>query len=65
MRSVKSHYKALLAKWLWRFGVERESLWRKVVVARFALCLDWDSKKVMGRYRCGIWKSIQKEREGF
>lgn len=25
----------LLTKWLWRFGVEQESFWHRVVVARF------------------------------
>lgn len=32
---IHYHNKVLLTKWLWRFGVERNSLWRRVVVARF------------------------------
>lgn len=46
-----------LAKWLWRFGREQESLWRKVVVARFGVSSRWESREGRGRHGCGIWKS--------
>lgn len=54
IRRIKLHNKALLSKWLWRFGMERDSLWRKVVVARFGEESNWESRKVRGRHGCGI-----------
>lgn len=65
MRSIKDHNRALLAKWLWRFGNERDILWRRVVVARFGLASIWKARWVRVRHGCGIWKSIQKLREVF
>lgn len=50
----KDHNQALLAKWLWRFGVERESLWQKVVVARFGFKSVRECKEVRVRHGCGI-----------
>ena len=29
--------KALLAKWAWRFGNEKDSLWKKVIIAGYGL----------------------------
>lgn len=43
IRDLKSHNIALLAKWLWRFGLERYSLWHWVVAARFVEFLKWES----------------------
>lgn len=37
LRSIRDLNKALLAKWLWRFGIERDSLWCHVVVDRFGM----------------------------
>ena len=41
--------KSLLAKWVWRFGCETNSLWKKVLCARYGvdssqLCWNWCSK---------------------
>lgn len=65
IRKLIYHNKALLAKWLWRFGMERDSLWRRVVVARFGEQSRWESKEVHVRHGCGIWKSILKVRKDF
>ena len=27
--------KAMLAKWMWRFGIEEDSLWRKVICSKY------------------------------
>ena len=35
LRHLKVFNHALLGKWLWRFPLERESFWRKVIVAKF------------------------------
>lgn len=65
MRSIKSHDKVLLAKWLWRFRAESENLWRRVVVARFGEKLHWESNEVRVRHGCGLWKSISSLRDLF
>lgn len=48
LRLIWHHNRALLAKWLWKFGVERESLWHSVVVARFGELSYWEAKVVYG-----------------
>ncbi|RVW89271.1 putative ribonuclease H protein [Vitis vinifera] len=35
LRHLKEFNHALLGKWLWRFSLERESFWRKVIVGKF------------------------------
>lgn len=65
IRCIRDHNRALLVKWLWRFGVEKENLWRKVVVARFVERSCWKAKAVRGRHGCGIWKSISAINEMF
>ncbi|GMP84150.1 hypothetical protein CsSME_00037782 [Camellia sinensis var. sinensis] len=39
---------ALLGKWLWRFGVERERLWRTVVEVKYGL--RWGGLEYWGGY---------------
>lgn len=36
--------KALLSKWLWRFGKEENSLWRQVIASKYGLQNAWESK---------------------
>ncbi|KAK3184991.1 hypothetical protein Dsin_032277 [Dipteronia sinensis] len=39
--------KSLLAKWVWRFGTENNSLWRRVICARYGVSLSdltWEWK---------------------
>ena len=35
VRKLTIFNKALLGKWLWRFGVEETRLWRRVVALKF------------------------------
>ena len=35
IRKLTTFNKALLGKWLWRFGVEETCLWRRVVALKF------------------------------
>uniref|UniRef100_A0A2N9EPP1 Reverse transcriptase zinc-binding domain-containing protein n=1 Tax=Fagus sylvatica TaxID=28930 RepID=A0A2N9EPP1_FAGSY len=51
--------KALLGKWLWRFGTEEDHLWRRVIAAKYGLEWGgWQSKPCRGSHGCGLWKSI-------
>ncbi|RVW72046.1 Transposon TX1 uncharacterized 149 kDa protein [Vitis vinifera] len=54
--------KALLAKWIWRFVVEKDVLWKKVIGVKHGLegC-GWKSKEVRGPFGVGVWKEILKE----
>jgi len=57
---------ALLGKWLWRYGREREALWRLVIDAKFgSLKGGWCSIEVSGSYGVGVWKYIRKGWEKF
>ena len=35
IRKLTTFNKALLGKWLWRFGIEETKLWRRVVALKF------------------------------
>ena len=35
IRKLTTFNKALLGKWLWRFGVEETRIWRRVVALKF------------------------------
>jgi hypothetical protein len=60
IRSLRRFNEALLRKWLWRFGVEREALWRQVVMVKYgALEGGWASKMSTGTYGVGLWKFIR------
>uniref|UniRef100_A0A2N9IL45 Reverse transcriptase zinc-binding domain-containing protein n=1 Tax=Fagus sylvatica TaxID=28930 RepID=A0A2N9IL45_FAGSY len=51
--------RALLGKWLWRFGVEENRLWRRVVASRHGVVNGgWCTCQVQGSYGCGLWKGI-------
>ena len=51
---------ALLGKWLWRYGMERDSLWRKVIEAKYKVeGAGWCTEPVLGTYGVSVWKSIR------
>uniref|UniRef100_A0A2N9HQT2 Reverse transcriptase domain-containing protein n=1 Tax=Fagus sylvatica TaxID=28930 RepID=A0A2N9HQT2_FAGSY len=51
--------KALLGKWLWRFGAEESHLWRRVIAAKYGEEWGgWQSKPYRGSHGCGLWKGI-------
>lgn len=59
--------RALLSKWVWRFIMEKDSLWAKVVHSRFRP-LEWsqngEREDGSGRARKGWWKSVVEGVEG-
>uniref|UniRef100_A0A2N9EMD6 Reverse transcriptase zinc-binding domain-containing protein n=1 Tax=Fagus sylvatica TaxID=28930 RepID=A0A2N9EMD6_FAGSY len=57
IRDLRSFNKALLGKWLWRYGSERDALWRLVVDAKYgSLWGGWCSELGKGPYG-GIGKA--------
>ena len=59
VRKLTTFNKALLGKWLWRFGNEETRLWRKVVALKFEEEWGgWTSKLGRRVHRCCLWRSI-------
>lgn len=52
--------KALIRKWLWRFGVERDSLWRQVVAYRHGIQENGDPYPSRGPIGSCPWKGIMR-----
>ena len=66
VRKLTTFNKALLGKWLWRFGIEETRLWRRVVALKFGEEWGgWTSKLGRGAHGCGLWRSIRMGWEDF
>ncbi|KAJ9698913.1 hypothetical protein PVL29_007804 [Vitis rotundifolia] len=62
LRKITFLNKALLGKWVWRFAIEKDSLWKKVLVVKYGQeGLGWRTNEVRGLYGVGVWKEILKE----
>ncbi|RVW28274.1 hypothetical protein CK203_083693 [Vitis vinifera] len=61
LRHLKVFNHALLGKWLWRFPLERESFWRKVIVAKFGEEKGgWTTREVRESYGTGLGKTLER-----
>ena len=61
IRNLRQCNQALLGKWLWHYGLERDALWRRVVEAKYgSLRGGWCSKEVRRSYGLSLWKTIRK-----
>ncbi len=59
VQRVEVFNRALMGKWLWKFGREESHLWRRVIVAKYGLdCGGWMTKKPVGTHGCSLWKGI-------
>ena len=66
IRNLRRFNETLLGKWLWRFGVERDALWRKVVIVKYGSMEGrWTSKVPTGAYGVGLWKYIHNGWDNF
>ena len=66
IRKLTTFNKALLGKWLWRFGKEEDQLWRRVVASKYEEeCGGWTSKLGRGAHGCGLWRGIRMGWEDF
>lgn len=55
LRGLEAMSKALLCKWLWRFGDEEGSLWKHVVSTKFEIEDGWDLMHHQGSYGRSPW----------
>lgn len=55
---LSSMNKALLCKWLWRFGNDPGGLWRQVVAAKFGMEDGCNPSVQRGPYGCSPWRGI-------
>jgi hypothetical protein len=59
IRDLRSFNTALLGKWLWRYGAERDALWRLVVDAKYgSLWGGWCSELGKGPYGVSVGAGI-------
>lgn len=59
IRKISLFNIALLGKWLWRFGIENDALWRQVIERKYGRVWEvWCTRSVNGPYSVGLWKSI-------
>jgi hypothetical protein len=66
VRNMVMFNKALMGKWLWRYALERDAIWRKVVDFKYgSMRGGWCSKEVGGSYGFGVWKSIRRGWDAF
>jgi hypothetical protein len=66
VRNMVMFNKALMGKWLWRYALERDALWRMVVDFKYgSMRGGWCSKEVGGSYGFGVWKSIRRGWDAF
>ena len=56
---LKEKNKALLFKWLWRFPLEQEEIWGKVIKSKYGLQNNrWDAGLAIRSSYCSPWKFI-------
>jgi hypothetical protein len=61
VRNLLQFNRALLGKWLWRYAMDREALWRLVVDAKYNSSRGgWCSEEVVGSFGVGVWKHIRR-----
>jgi hypothetical protein len=66
IKNLRQFNVALLGKWLWRFGMEREALWRRVVLVKYgSMEAGWTTKVPIGLYGVGLWKFIRSNWDKF
>ena len=62
IQNLRYFNEALLGKWLWRFGHEREALWRRVIRIKYGVeGGDWCSNFVPDSYGVILWKTISSD----
>ena len=61
IRKIDLLNKGLLGKWIWRFALEKEILWKKVIGVKCHEGFGWRTNEARGMFGVGVWKEILKE----
>ena len=61
LRKIILLNEALLGKWIWRFAIEKDNLWKVLLVKYGQEGLGWRTNEVRGTLEVGVWKEILKE----
>ncbi|XP_075645387.1 uncharacterized protein LOC142616412 [Castanea sativa] len=60
IRNLRTFNVALLGKWLWRFGQERDALWCQLIEVKYGCDWGgWCSSSFSGPYGVSLWKNIR------
>uniref|UniRef100_A0A2N9FWK9 Reverse transcriptase domain-containing protein n=1 Tax=Fagus sylvatica TaxID=28930 RepID=A0A2N9FWK9_FAGSY len=61
-QNIRLFNRALMGKWLWRYGNEKDALWRSVIFSKYGnLQGDWTTREVNGPNGVSLWKHIRKD----
>jgi hypothetical protein len=61
VKNLRRFNQALLGKWLWCYGTDREALWRQIVEAKYGgMWGGWCSDIGRGPYGVSLWKFIRR-----
>ncbi|XP_019054585.1 PREDICTED: probable inactive ATP-dependent zinc metalloprotease FTSHI 5, chloroplastic [Nelumbo nucifera] len=65
-RKIREMNLAFLGKWFWRFGHQRNCLWKRVIEAKYgSRNEDWVRVDANQSYGCSVWKGIEKSYSAF
>jgi len=59
IKNLRVQNKSLLSKWLWRFVVEDQALWRRAILNKYGQTEEWVSNVVDSTYGVSVWRSIR------
>ena len=59
VRNLKVHNNSLLTKWLWRYNLEDQALWKELVQHKYGQEDQWCSEEVTETYGVGVWRTIR------
>lgn len=66
IRNLLVFNRALLGKWMWCYGIERDALWRIVVDSKYdSLWGGWCSIELAGTFGWGCGRTLEKARSHF
>nr|XP_016486774.1 PREDICTED: uncharacterized protein LOC107807008 [Nicotiana tabacum] len=59
VKDLRVFNRALLGKWLWRFGVEEHTLWKEVIIEKYdSTGGGWRTNAITTPFGCGMWRNI-------
>uniref|UniRef100_A0A2N9HX34 Reverse transcriptase domain-containing protein n=1 Tax=Fagus sylvatica TaxID=28930 RepID=A0A2N9HX34_FAGSY len=60
-RNLTKFNRALLGKWLWRYGNEEDAFWRLLIGSKYGNSHGgWTTREVFGPHGVSLWKTIRK-----